>query len=114
MLLKLVWILCKCDVFLFTHFCIFAVPFYDGRLHQLEVPNELRNIPDVLPRYAGDVPEYSLALVAYTVSTYCASSGQRRDQVTANLNIHYGVVLHEPLMEPASANEENEEDEGNE
>ena len=90
----------------------YTVPFYDGRKRQLEVPKELRNIPDILPRYAGSVPEYSLALVAYTVSTYCATSGQRKDQVTANLNIHYGVVLHEPFMEPESVDDE--EDENNE
>ena len=99
-------------IYILLTWVYFTVPFYDGRLHQLDVPNELRNIPDVLPRYPGNVPEYSLALVAYTVSTYCASSGQRRDQVTANLNVHYGVVLHEPFMELESANEE--EDEGNE
>jgi hypothetical protein len=35
--------------------------------------------------------------VAYTVSTYSAESGIRKDQVTANLHIHFGVVLHEPF-----------------
>ena len=44
------------------------------------------------------------------VSTYSATSGHRRDQVTANLNLHFGVVLHEPLI-PESGEEE---DEGNE
>jgi hypothetical protein len=38
-------------------------------------------------------------------------SGPRKDQVTANLNIHFGVVLHEPLMEPASADDDEEENE---
>lgn len=89
-----------------------AVPFYDGRNRQLEVPKELRNIPDILPRYVGKVPQYSLALMAYTVSTYSAVSGFRKDQVTANLNIHFGVVLHEPSMELASV--DGEEDEANE
>jgi len=89
-----------------------TVPFYDGRKHQLIVPDELGNVPDVLPRYHGDVPEYSLALVAYTVSTYLPVTGYRKNQVTANLNIHFGVVLNEPLMESASVN--NEENAGNE
>ena len=88
-----------------------TVPFYDGTKHQLEVPNELHNIPDILPRYVGNVPEYTLALVAYTISTYSATSGHHRDQVTANLNLHFGVVLHEPFI-PESGEEE--EDEGNE
>ena len=58
-------------------------------------------IPDVLPCYIGKIPEYSLALVGYTVSTYSATSGARKDQVTANLHIHLGVILHEPFMESA-------------
>lgn len=83
-----------------------TVPFYDGRKRQLQVPDELRKIPDVLSRYVGSVPEYSLALMAYTVSTYSAPSGARKDQITANLNIHFGVVLHEPLVESVSDNED--------
>ena len=89
-----------------------AVPVYDGRKHQFKVPNELRSIPNVLPHYVGNIPEYSLALVAYTVSTYSASSGPRKDQVTANLHIHFGVILHEPFMgsaEEASGDEEKDE-----
>jgi hypothetical protein len=88
-------------------YCI--VPFYDGRKRQLEVPKELGKIPDILPRYVGNVPEYSLALVAYTVSTYSAISGVRKDQVTVNLHIHFGVVLHEPYMESAGEASGNEE-----
>jgi hypothetical protein len=55
-------------------------------------------IPDVLPRYVGDVPEFSLALLAYTVSTYSAVSGIRKDQINANLHIHFGVLLNEPAV----------------
>ena len=39
--------------------------------------------------------------MAYTVSTYVPTSGARKDQVTINLNIHFGVVLHEPSLDPA-------------
>lgn len=88
---------------------MFVVPIYDGRKRQLNVPNELSNIPDILPRYVGEIPEHSLALVAYTVSAYSASSGPRKDQLTANLHIHYAVVLHEPLLE--SIDEESCDDE---
>ena len=77
------------------------VPFYDGRKRQLEVPNELSKIPDTLPRYVGNIPEYSLALVAYMVSTNSAVSGVCKDQVTVNLHIHFSVVLHESVMESA-------------
>jgi len=79
----------------------FTVPVYDGRMRQLAVPDELSRIPDTLPRYTGDIPELSLALVAYTVSTYSALSGPRKDQLTANLHIHFGVVLHEPKNVPS-------------
>ena len=78
-----------------------TVPIYNGRKHQLKVPDELRNIPDFLPCYLGNIPEFSLALVAYTVSTYSPSSGARKDQVTLNLHVHFGVILHEPFMESA-------------
>lgn len=87
-----------------TYLCI-TVPVYDGRKRQLTVPDELRRIPDTLPRYVGDMPEYSLALVAYTVSTYSAISGPRKDQLTANLHIHFGVVLHEPKYESKDGDE---------
>jgi len=89
-----------------------SVPIYDGRKHQLKVPNELRNIPDILPRYVGKVPERSLALMAYTVSTYSASSGPRKGQVTANLHIQFCIVLHEPIkksVEKAASDEEKDE-----
>lgn len=76
-----------------------------------EVPKELHNISDILPCYVGKVPQYSLALMAYMVSTYSAVSGFRKDQVTANLNIHFGVVLHKLSMELASADDEEEANE---
>jgi hypothetical protein len=82
-------------------------------MRQLKVPNELRNIPGVLPRYVGEVPEYSLALVAYTVSTYSATLGLRKDQVTANLHIHFGVVLHEPIIKSVDEASDEEEDVAN-
>lgn len=79
------------------------------------MPGELEKIPDVLPRYVGNIPEYSLALVAYSVSTYSSTSGPRKDQVTANLHIHFGVVLHEPNMESADeASGDEEKDAENE
>jgi len=93
----------------------YTVPIYDGRKHRLKVPNELRNIPDILPRYVGKVPERSLVLMAYTVSTYSASSGPRKGQVTANLHIQFCVVLHEPIKKSAErASSDEEKDELNE
>lgn len=92
-----------------SDFNICIVPIYDGRKQQLEVPDDLRKIPNVLPRYPGNIPEFSLALMAYTVSTYAPSSGARKDQVTVNLNIHFGVVLHEPFFEAAEEASGNDE-----
>jgi hypothetical protein len=43
------------------------------------------------------IPNYSLMLVAYTTSTYLPIAGARKNQVTANLNIHFGIVLYEPV-----------------
>jgi len=73
------------------------VPIYDGRKRQLKVPDDLRRVPAVLPRYMSTIPDYSLALVAYTASTYLPIAGARKNQVTANLNIHFAVVLYEPI-----------------
>jgi len=73
------------------------VPIYDGRKRQLKVPDDLHRVPAVLPRYMSTIPDYSLALVAYTTSTYLPVAGARRNQVTANLNIHFAVVLYEPV-----------------
>jgi hypothetical protein len=47
--------------------------------------------------------------VAYTVSSYVPAAGARKDQVTANLNIHFGVVLHEPSFESAEEVSGNDE-----
>ena len=75
-------------------FC--TVPVYDGRKRQLKVPDELRKIPKVLKRYLTKIPQYSLVLLAYTVSSYTPPSGARQDQLTANLHIQFAVVLQEP------------------
>lgn len=72
-----------------------AVPIYDGRKHQLKIPDEMRNVPAVLSRYHGEIPYHSLVLVAYTVSLYRATQGSRKDQPTVTLNISFAVVLHE-------------------
>jgi hypothetical protein len=52
--------------------------------------------------------------VAYTVSTYSPASGARKDQVTANLNIHFGVVLQEPFIETVDEGSCEEKDAANE
>ena len=48
------------------------------------------------------------------MSTYTPTSGARKDQVSANLNIHFGVVLHEPICESVNEVSANDEDFGNE
>ena len=70
---------------------------HDGRKRQLKVPDDLHRVPAVLPRYMSTIPNYSLALVAYTTSTYLPITGARKNQVTANLNIHFAIVLYEPV-----------------
>ena len=73
------------------------MPIYDRRKHQLKVPDDLHRVPAVLPRYMSTIPNYSLALVAYTASTYLPIAGTRKNQVTANLNIHFAIVLYKPI-----------------
>jgi hypothetical protein len=82
-----------------------TVPVYDGRKSRLRVPEDLSKIPDVLPRYEEKILEDSLALVAYTVSTY-AGKGARKDQDQVNLHIHYAVLLSTEKANNASGNEE--------
>ena len=63
----------------------YTVLIYVGRNCQLSIPDELRKIPNLLPCYLGNIPELTLALVAYTVSSYTPTSGTRKDHITANL-----------------------------
>jgi hypothetical protein len=107
-----VQLLCKCA--LLVDLICGLVPIYDGRERQLDVPDDLRKIPNQLPRYHGDLPELTLALIAYTVSTYVPTSGARKDQVEVKLNIHFGVVLHEPFFGSANGSGNDGEDSGNE
>jgi len=74
----------------------------------LKVPDDLRNIPAILPRYPGEIPYHSLVLVAYTVSLYRAAQGSRKDQPTVPLNMLFGVVLYDkPLeFEPSEVEED--------
>jgi hypothetical protein len=61
----------------------------------------------VLPCYEGEILKDSLALVAYTVSTY-SGKGAHKDQDQpdqVNLHIHYAVLLME-MANNASGNEE--------
>ena len=95
MLLKQVWVSLN-DLFWVLTFLFCTVPVYDERKRQLKVPDELRKIPTVLKCYLTKIPQYSLALIAYTVSSYTPPSGACQDQLTANLNIQFAVVLHEP------------------
>ena len=58
-----------------------------------------------------------LSTVSYTVSTYSAASGIRKDKINANLHIHFGVVLHEPVTgsaDEASGASDNEKNVANE
>ena len=84
--------------------CTNTVPIYDGRRHQLKVPDELRNVPGILSRYPGKIPYHSLVLVAYTVSLYRAAQGSRKDQPTVPLNISFAVVLHDEPLEFKGSN----------
>lgn len=50
--------------------------------------------------------------MAYTVSSYSPTSGARKDQVTTNLHIQFGVVLQEPITSVGSNDDDEEEEAG--
>jgi hypothetical protein len=81
-----------------------------GSEYKLQVPNELCNIPEVLPRYVGNISEYSLCSIygIYLLLT----SGPHKNQVTANLHVHFGVVLHQPYTESAKEASSDDEKDG--
>ena len=69
---------------------------------------DLLHVPDDSARKEQDLLHismidnaFSLFFFLYTVSTYSAPSGLR-----VNLNIHFSVVLHEPLLESVSHDDE--------
>ena len=107
-----------CHIFFSDLHTTDTVPIYDGRKHQLKVPEELRNVPAILSRYPGKIPHHSLVLVAYTVSLYRAAQGSRKDQPTVPFNISFAVVLHdEPLNSDSEDNVQDgdtSEEDGNE
>ena len=98
--------------FLTFQFC--TVPVYDRRKRQLKIPDELRDIPKLLKRYVTKIPQYSLALVAYTASSYTPAAGARQDQLTANLHIQFAVVLYEPDDTSAASGSKAKGDSGEE
>jgi len=57
----------------------------------------------------GKIPEHSLVLVAYTVSSYRPASGNRKDQPTFPLNVAFGVLLYDEPCENKSSDAENHE-----
>ena len=93
----------KSSCFIFTF--IFSVPIYDGSKRPLEIPKELTKIPQDLPLYEGEIPVHSLALMAYTVSTY---TRPHKNVVYPNLNVQFVVVLHEPMEDESDGGAENE------
>ena len=68
-----------------THLFLKKVPVYNAKKHQIQVPQELSKIPDIFPRYEGDIPEYSLALVSYTVNIYTSTNGVHKNLFTVIL-----------------------------
>lgn len=47
-----------------------SVPIYDAREHLFDYANDLEHVDSVLPRFEGEIPAGSFAVVAYTMSTY--------------------------------------------
>ena len=66
------------------------MPIYDAREHQFDYANDLELIDSVLPRFDGEIPAGSFAVVAYTMSTY--KKGPNHHLST---NVQFVILLKE-------------------
>jgi len=72
-----------------------AVPIFDGRHHQIDIPSGLRNVPrSSMPLFPGEIPYDSVVLIGYSTAAY--RSKNYPDDMTVSLNIVWVVVLASP------------------
>ena len=72
------------------------MPVYNARECQIRVPQELSKIPDIFPRYEGDIAWPLWHTAAYTVKAYTPTNGVRKILFTVTFNIQFCAILHEP------------------
>ncbi len=81
-----------CCIFVSLYAKYFLVPIYDARQAGSKFTDVLAGI-NRLPRYGGDLPEGSSAVVSYTVSTFMKAG----DEISSvSFNVHWIMLLALP------------------
>ncbi|KAJ7801010.1 hypothetical protein B0H14DRAFT_3490075 [Mycena olivaceomarginata] len=71
------------------------IPVYDARHTGFDASVDIKNLPDILPLYKGEIPANSCTAVGYTISNFVKASGRSEEQ-HLSFNIRWVVVLGEP------------------
>ncbi|KAJ8494496.1 hypothetical protein ONZ45_g13208 [Pleurotus djamor] len=90
------------------------VPVYDGRTDKafsLASADSIASFGTTLPKFDGEIPEGSLAIVAHTASIW---QSKTKDCPDLNLNVHWAVVVGTPGMAASTWNGDEDRDSGNE
>lgn len=68
------------------------VPIYDARKADPVFANVLSTLKN-LPRYSGDIPQGSCAVVAYTINTF---QKEGDELISSSFNVHWAMLLALP------------------
>ena len=68
------------------------MPIFDARSVDFEpTASSFSRIAAILPKFDGEVPDHSMILAAYTLSTYL--DGKDKQDYNLNLNVNWVAVL---------------------
>ena len=67
---------------------LWSVPIYDARRHLFNYAEDLEHVDSVLPKFDGEIPAGSFAIVAYTMSTYQKGSNHH-----LSTNVQFVILL---------------------
>lgn len=82
---------CPCKFCTLCFVLIFwSVPIYDAQQHLFDYANDLEHVDSVLPRFDGEIPAGSFAIVAYTMSTYKKAANHH-----LSTNVQFVILLKE-------------------
>ena len=82
---------CPCKFCTLCFVLIFwSVPIYDAQQHLFDYANDLEHVDSVLPRFDGEIPASSFAIVAYTMSTYKKAANHH-----LSTNVQFVILLKE-------------------
>ena len=69
------------------------MPVYDGREVGFDFNNDLPHLPDKLPRFDGEIPRHSFAVIGYSAAKWV--DRKQFEQFTANLQ--WAIVMGVPV-----------------